>query len=187
MSISLKYIDKIPKQNYNHCIFLKWKYKNENEDINMSKESKIIYASHFRKTPAELIDDYESFGWNLLSVNGEKIKLWRKAQTPFYTDLVKLEAEYEQKTEELNAMVPPVMPQKPSPVNPLICVVTFACFVIPCAVYTGYKIYQNKQYNEAMEQYQAEWNEFSARQSAVISQINQIVQDSRATLFGKNN
>lgn len=41
----------------------------------MSKESKIIYASHFRKTPAELIDDYESFGWNLLSVNGEKIKL----------------------------------------------------------------------------------------------------------------
>lgn len=153
----------------------------------MSRESKILRADALNLPPEEIIRHYESFGWELLSLNGNQLTMSRETQNPVYTDLVKFQYLYEQKITELNAMRPPMPPAKPRPVSAGICIVSFLCLIVPCVIYGAYKFTEYNAYREKLKEYQDAANRFSARQSALCSEIEQILQNSRATFFGKKN
>ena len=79
----------------------------------MSRESKIIRTSIY--DAEKTIYHYESFGWELLSINGEQITMSRETQNPVYTDLVKSQAKYESLMQEYQGLQNPVAPAKPAP------------------------------------------------------------------------
>jgi len=62
----------------------------------MSKESITFNVPVLRQQAH--IHDYECFGWELLSVNGESVTMSRETQTPVYSDLVKYQVRYEELT-----------------------------------------------------------------------------------------
>ena len=59
----------------------------------MSRESKILRAGIYDAETT--IQHYESFGWELLSLNGTQITMSRETQNPVYAELVKSQAKYE--------------------------------------------------------------------------------------------
>ena len=79
----------------------------------MSRESKILRTSVY--DAEKTIYHYESFGWELLSINGEQITMSRETQNPVYTDLVKSQAKYESLMQEYQGLQNPVAPAKPAP------------------------------------------------------------------------
>lgn len=79
----------------------------------MSRESKIISAQEF--DTQKTIFQYESFGWELLSINGTQITMSRETQNPVYTDLVKHQSQYEDLLAKLRAMPVPKAPANHAP------------------------------------------------------------------------
>ena len=151
----------------------------------MSRESKIINATHIKQPVEEIVRHYESFGWELLALNGTQITMTRETQNAVYPDLVKFQAKYEAKMKEFNGLVPPQPPVKPEPVNPLTCLITFVCFIIPCVIYSAFKIMQFNEYKEKVATYESKLNAYNKERMDLSSEIEQILQDSRATFFGK--
>lgn len=66
----------------------------------MSRESK-IFSVGTKAEVSEKVKDYESFGWELLSINGLDVSMSRETQNPVYVHLVKKENEYEETIEEI--------------------------------------------------------------------------------------
>ncbi|MDR2091415.1 MAG: hypothetical protein LBP62_07210 [Clostridiales bacterium] len=68
----------------------------------MSRESKLIECQ--KEDKQQIIYDYESFGWELLSVTEKGIALSRETQNPVYGDLLKYQIQYENTQEQINKL-----------------------------------------------------------------------------------
>lgn len=151
----------------------------------MSRESHIFDAGLFGAQ--RTVNDYECFGWEVLSINGNQIVMSRETQNPVYTDLVKAQADYEEKVAALTAHIvrEPRFTNTYTPIKLSTCFWSFVCFVIPCAVYIGYKCYQKSKYNKAQIAWQMAHNQWEAQKKALIEQIKKIALDSRVNFFAK--
>ena len=150
----------------------------------MSRESKILKSGAFGAE--KTIYHYESFGWELLSLNGDTITMSRETQNPVYADLIRNEAKYEQLVRDYNAVRNPNTPQKPAPFLLKRCCILLLLFVVPGALYIAYKVNQNKQYNESMSMYHNEMAACNKKRNDIMAKIEQLLMDSRATFFGQH-
>ncbi len=151
----------------------------------MSRESHIFNVGPFG--PQETISDYECFGWEVLSINGNQIVMSRETQNPVFPDLVKAQAKYEETLVKYYTIVKnePQFRSSYTPIKPSTCFVSFICFVIPCVIYVGYKLYKKKIYNEAYLAWQAEHEAWKKRKQDVLQELKKIALDSRANFFAK--
>ena len=150
----------------------------------MSRESKIIRTSIY--DAEKTIYHYESFGWELLSINGEQITMSRETQNPVYTDLVKSQAKYESLMQEYQGLQNPVAPAKPAPFKFGTCLLLLILAVIPGALYIAYKVKQNVDYNNAYAAYATKSAAVDKKRKDILAEMDQVARDSRATFFGKH-
>ena len=140
----------------------------------MSRESRIFQVAYFQNAQ-EVISNYESFGWELLSVNGDQLTMSRESQIDCYTDLVKYQSQYEEKLKEYLAIVDPAAP------NPITfggCFWSFILAVFPLAIYLTVKIKKRNAYNEAV-------SNNNARRAKLKSEMDAIALESRGVFFSK--
>ncbi|MBR2612785.1 MAG: hypothetical protein IKC72_06925 [Clostridia bacterium] len=149
----------------------------------MSRESKILNAGLWGAE--KTIHHYESFGWELLSLNGQQITMTRETQNPVYSDLVKFQAKYEELVLAYSSVKYPAAPEKPAPFSLKRCLILLLLAVIPGAAYIAYKIVQNNKYKEAVQEYENKKAECNAKKEKIAQEIEQTINDSRATFFGK--
>lgn len=149
----------------------------------MSRESKIIESYDFGVQTT--IKHYESFGWELLSINGNQITMSRETQNPVYSDLVKLQARYEETLAKYNNLRGPVPPVKPARVSAKTCFISFICLVIPCVVYVTYKILQNKKYKEANAEYMQNMNAYKNEKQKLRDLMEEIALQGYTTFFSQ--
>ena len=154
----------------------------------MSKESKILQAGPWGAQST--ITHYESFGWELVSLNGNQIVMSRETQDSVYPELIKHQAAYEEKVAAYEALRKPVLvpPVEPKPISIKTCFILFLLFVVPFALYLTYKILKKKEYNENFAAHQAElteaMNAYNATKSRLIAEAETIATESRAIFFG---
>lgn len=151
----------------------------------MSRESKIIIADQF--DAQKTISDYESFGWELLSINSNQITMSRETQNPVYPDLVKHQAKYEELLKKYKAVVMPFSPKKPEPFRISTWFKTLICLVIPCVIYTTCKIVQNSKYKKALAEYSGELAKATAKKSQLMEEMEKVALESRTIFFSKQN
>lgn len=149
----------------------------------MSRESKILQAGVW--SAEKTVYHYESFGWELLSLNGNQITMSRETQNPVYTDLVKYQAKYEQLVQDYKNVRDPQQPVKPANFQFGKCCLLLVMFVVPGALYIGYKINQYNKYKEKMVAYEQQLKECQDKRAKISAEIEQLLSDSRATFFGK--
>lgn len=149
----------------------------------MSRESKIINAKEF-DTQAT-ISHYESFGWELLSVNGQQITMSRETQNPVYADLVKHQAEYESLLEKLRSLPYPVVPQRPVPFNLGKCFKMLLCLIVPGIAYIVYKTVKYKKYKNAFAVYEQELSHYNETRAELIAKMEAVTLESRVIFFSK--
>ena len=140
----------------------------------MSRESRIFQATHFQK-PQDVISHYEAFGWELLSVNGNQLTMSRETQVECYTDLVKYQAQYEEKLKEYSSIKDPVAP---ADISFGLCVFTFILAIFPFALYLTYKIKEKNKYKETIASN-------NAARAKLLSEMDEIVLQSRGVFFSK--
>ena len=149
----------------------------------MSRESKIITALEF--DTQKTISHYESFGWELLSINGKQITMSRETQNPVYTDLVKHQSRYEDAMEKYRALRSPTPPVKPNRFSFGTWFITLILCILPCVAYTTYKIVKHRKYKAAMENYTASMVEYNQQRAALLKQMEDIALESRVIFFSK--
>ena len=151
----------------------------------MSRESK-IFSPNLWNTQ-DTITHYESFGWELLSVNGNQIVMSRESQNPVYPELVKYQKIYEDTAAEYQSLKAPTPPVKPQGLSFGICFITFILFIIPCVFYVMYKMKQNNEYKEALNMYNNSVAEYNERRTALLNQMKTATEQSRIVFFSKQN
>ena len=149
----------------------------------MSRESKILNAGVF--SAQETISHYESFGWELLSLNGSQITMSRETQNPVYSDLVKNQAKYEELTLKYLSISDPSAPARPTEFAFGTCFLLLALAVVPGVIYIAYKINRHNAYKEAMQRYQDEKHEADKNRASILEQMKQVALNSRATFFSR--
>ena len=149
----------------------------------MSRESKIIVAQEFDTQVT--ISHYESFGWELLSINGKQITMSRETQNPVYTDLVKHQSTYEELLSKVRALRAPVPPITPNPFSFGTWLLTLVLFVIPCVAYTAYKIIKHKKYKAACADHLAQMAEYNSTRAQLLKQMEDVALESRVIFFSK--
>ncbi len=141
----------------------------------MSRESKILTAGPWGAQAT--ISHYESFGWELLSLNGEdQITMSRETQDEVYADLVKHQAAYEQKMNEFRA-VEFELPAEPEFSFP-ICLILLLIGLIPGIFYIAYKVSCKHDYEEAIKAHYEKLKSLKAEMESIASK-------SRAIFFSK--
>ena len=140
----------------------------------MSRESRIFNTNAFLD-PQTLISHYESFGWELLSLNGNQVTMSRETQVDCYSDLVKYQYQYENNMNELLAIKDPIAPAH---ISGGICFFTFILAIFPFALYLNYKIKQKKAYKEQIA-------ENAAKRRNLLEEMENIALTSRGVFFGK--
>jgi hypothetical protein len=139
----------------------------------MSRESKIFSES--KALINKRVKEYEAFGWELLSINGQDVSLSRETQNKVYADLLKYEYNYEDQKEKQRALIKPI---KPTKFSLMFAFIGLLCFVLPGVIYIIVKILSNNKYKNDSLQYESEY-------SKLESEIKKICQDSRSTFFSK--
>ena len=149
----------------------------------MSRESKILRPGEMglEKT----IRHYESFGWELLSMNGDAIALSRDTQNPVYTTLVRNEIKYNKLVKEYNEMQPPVAPEAPEPFKRGACFVRLLMLLVPGFVYIRRKRQERLQWEASMVRYNKALNRYEEGKKETLDAIAKLVKESRATFFGR--
>ena len=149
----------------------------------MSRESKILNvpAASAQRT----IQHYESFGWELLALNGTQITMTRETQNPVYAELVKYQAQYENLMATYVALKEPTAPLKNPPFHFGKCLGLLLLAIVPGVLYIVYKVKQNNAYQAAYEAYQKECEEAKKRKIDLWAEIEKTVNDSRATFFSR--
>ena len=150
----------------------------------MSKESKIFSPNLW--STQDTITHYESFGWELLSLNGNQIVMSRESQNSVYPELVKFQKIYEDTAAEYNSLKAPTPPVKPIGISFGICFITFLLFLIPCIIYVAYKLNQNNEYQKTLQAYNASLAEYNNRRSALLEKMKSTVEQSRVVFFSKH-
>lgn len=149
----------------------------------MSRESKIIQASVH--SAQKTINHYESFGWELLALNGAQITMSRETQNPVYPELVKSQARYEELMAKYASVINPPAPEKPAEFKLGTCLLLLLLAVVPGALYIAYKI---KKYNDYKAQLAAYNNTVANNEKIkkeLMDEMEKVALDSRATFFGK--
>lgn len=149
----------------------------------MSKESKIFSAQLW--SAQETVTHYESFGWELLSINGSQIVMSRESQNPVYSELVKYQAIYEELEAKYKSMVAPICPAPLNPVNYKGAVIGFLCLIFPGALYVAYRVKKKKEHDMAMEDYKNSLDKYNAKRQALLTEMKQTAEQSRAVFFSK--
>lgn len=166
----------------------------------MSRESKILQAGPWGAQAT--ITHYESFGWELLSLNGNQITMSRETQDEVYPELVKHQTAYEDKLAAYQSMKAPVHPQKPhAPMRPApfklgLCLILLLIGIVPGALYIAYKVNKNNEYKvaceahrEACEENSRKINqmdaEYTAAREALRAEMDAIATESHAIFFSK--
>lgn len=166
----------------------------------MSRESKILKAGPWGAQAT--ISHYESFGWELLSLNGDQITMSRETQDEVYADLVKHQAAYEQKMNEYMATKAPVFPAAPkAPDAPVpfslgTCAILLLLAILPGALYIAYKVNKKREYEEAMQKHEEAkaahkkkctemTNAYNATRANLEDEMKAIVEESHAIFFSK--
>ncbi len=150
----------------------------------MSKESRIFSAQLW--SAQETVTHYESFGWELLSINGSQIVMSRETQNPVYSELVKYQAIYEDTEATYKNMIAPVRPAPLPPVNYKWAIIGFLCFIIPGALYVAYRVNKKKEYDLAMREYDNRLAKYNSKRQLLLAEMKQTAEQSRAVFFSKN-
>ena len=151
----------------------------------MSRESKILQAKVL--DPQQTIYHYESFGWELLSLNGKQITMTRETQNPVYADLVKHQAKYEELEAKYAAVRNPEPPKRPAPFSLGTCLLLLILAVLPGALYIAYKVYKNKLFKEAVATYQAQLKAANDKRAAILAEMESVALESRGIFFSRQN
>ena len=149
----------------------------------MSKESRIFSPRLY--SVQETITHYESFGWELLSINGNQIAMSRETQNPVYAELVKYQAKYEELEQNYKNMIAPIAPAPLNPVNVGAAVVGVLCFIIPGALYIAYRINKKKKYDTEMREYHEAFAAYNSKRQTILAEMKQTAEQSRAVFFSK--
>ena len=149
----------------------------------MSRESRIFKATIYNTQ--KTIEHYESFGWELLSINNDQIVMSRETQNPIYSDLVKAQAEYEETLKEYQSIVNPTKPTEPAPFDFFWCLIGFVALIIPGVIYTVYKNKQKEAYELEYYVYSNKLNVCEQKRKTLKDKMKQIAQDSRANFFAR--
>jgi len=135
----------------------------------MSRESKIINAEG--RNAQTIIKHYESFGWELLSINNAGISMTRETQNPVYSELVKYEAEYEELTSKINSLFSQI---KRVQFDLLTCIKRLLLLIIPGVIYIkNYKT--TKENNERLDE----------EIKVLVQKREEVCNNSRAVFFSK--
>ena len=149
----------------------------------MSRESRIITAVEF--DAQKTISHYESFGWELLSINGTQITMSRETQNPVYTELVKHQSQYETLLARLRALPIPCAPKERAPFSFKTWFISLICLVIPCIVYTVYKIVEHSNYKNEYEEYSKKLATYKAERTMILNEMDAVALESRGIFFSK--
>lgn len=149
----------------------------------MSKESKIFTPKVW--STQETIAHYESFGWELISINGKQILMSRETQNPVYVDLVKYQSIYEETLEEYNNLRLPIKPTPPPEGKISTYVLTFVLLIVPGVFYVRYKRKQKREYKEKMQKFNAEYANYLSKRKELLDKCNETAIQSRAVFFSK--
>ncbi len=148
----------------------------------MSRESKILSVGILGAE--SVVHHYESFGWELLCLNGEQIAISRETKNPVYNQLVAYQSQYEAKLAEYNRLKVPKAPIKPSPFDTKTFFIRLLLFIIPGVLYFINKNKEQKEYENAMVLYDEEVVKYNAKRDALLADMLQITTESRALFFG---
>jgi hypothetical protein len=140
----------------------------------MSRESKIIAAPN-KQIIGKRVKEFESFGWELLSINGLDVSLSRETQNSVYADLVKFEYQYDVLREQQERLV---IPKAPISFSFLLFLILILVFVIPGLLYVGLIIWSKQKYTEAVNVYKAEFDRLE-------KEIKKVCDDSRTVFFSR--
>jgi hypothetical protein len=149
----------------------------------MSREAKILKPGEMglEKT----VHHYESFGWELLSLNGDTIALSRDTQNPVYTTLVRNEIKYNKLVKEYNEMEAPMPPVEHAPFKFGKCLILLILGVIPGIIYIGCKSSHKRQDRMANAKYQRELDRFEESKKEALDTIAKLLKESRATFYAR--
>jgi hypothetical protein len=142
----------------------------------MSRESKIFDVTE-KKHIKNKVRDYESFGWELLSINGLDVSMSRESQSPVYAELVKFEYEYEELVSQQEELYHR-RPIKPAPFNFVLALLLLVIFVLPGVVYIVLAIMKNKKFKQDYEVWDLEMRKLEGEKRRVCN-------ESRSTFFSR--
>lgn len=139
----------------------------------MSRESKLFNES--KSLIGKRIKEYESFGWELLSINGNDVSMSRETQNKVYAELVKFEYFYEELIAQQKALVHPPIPAK---FSGGLAFIGLLAGVIPGVLYIIYKIVQNNKFKQKKYEFESEYQRLE-------EEIKKTCADSRSTFFSR--
>ncbi len=148
----------------------------------MSRESKILSIGALGAD--SVVHHYESFGWELLCLNGEQIAISRETKSPVYSQLVAYQAEYEAKLAEYNRLKPPTAPVKPEPFSFGAFLWRLLLLIVPGVIYALGKKKARLAYETDKAIYDEELERYNAKRDALLSEMTKITTESRALFFG---
>lgn len=148
----------------------------------MSRESKILNVGALGAE--SVVHHYESFGWELLCLNGEQIAISRETKNPVYSQLVAYQTQYEAKLAEYNRLKLPKLPTKPEPFSPLAFIGLLLLLIIPGVVYAVKKRGELRVYETDKAIYDEELEKYNTTRDELLSEMTKITTESRALFFG---
>ena len=149
----------------------------------MSREAKIIKPGAW--DIEQTINHYESFGWELLSIDQDSVVMSRETQSPIYDALLKNEAKYQKLINEYMEMTYPEAPEAHKPFRFGKFLVLFILGVLPGFIYACRKRRQKKNHKKALQRYQKMIEIRDGEKQELLERIEQLVLNSRATFYAK--
>lgn len=149
----------------------------------MSRESKLIKPSAW--SAEKTIQHYESFGWELLSFNGDIITMTRETQIPVYAELVRMETKYDELIKKYNSVPYPVKPVAPASFDFGKCCKLLLCLIVPGVIYIVYKNKQKNEYLNANGEFNRKVAEYNKKRETISAEIEKLLVDSRSLFYGK--
>ena len=149
----------------------------------MSREAKIIKPGAW--DIEQTINHYESFGWELLSIDNGSVVMSRDTQIPVYDALLKYEAKYQRLIDEYMDMSYPDAPEAHKPFSFGKFLVLFILGVLPGFIYACCKRRQKKNHKKALQRYQKMVEIREEEKQELLERIEQLVLNSRATFYAR--
>ena len=147
----------------------------------MSREAKILNVP--MQTAQRTIQHYESFGWELLTINGTQIAMTRETQNPIYDELVKYQAQYEALMVAYMCLTEPKEPESPPAYSFGVCVILLLLGIVPGILYIQRFKEQSKAYDAAVDLYKKQCEEVKRKKINLWSKMEAIVAESRNVFF----
>ena len=150
----------------------------------MPRESKILNVGALGAD--SVVHHYESFGWELLCLNGEQIAISRETKNPIYSQLVAYQAKYEAKLAEYNRLKLPKAPSAPEPFSFWAFLWRLFLLIIPGVVYAMKKGKAKREYETDTAIYEEELDKYNKTRDELLGEMTSIAAESRALFFGSD-